>query len=103
MNEDVTGWMTPIIHYLIHRTLHEDANEARRVKKVSVCYLIMADKLYKMGRSVLMLRCISKGETMLVMKEVYEGACGSHIGGRALSGKNLKVGYYWPRMLQDYA
>ena len=80
--------------------LPEDANEEKCIRKISTCYLIVADKLYKMGRYAPMLRCVSERETTLIMKEVHEGACSSHIGGRALSGKIIRVGYYWTRMLE---
>ena len=48
-----------------------------------------------------MLRCVSELEAKLVIKEIHEGACGSHIGGRSLFGKILRAGYYWPHMLRD--
>lgn len=61
---------------------------------------MVADQQYKMGRSSLMMRCIAEEGVGLIMKEMHEGVCGSHIGGRDLSGKILEVGYYWPSMLQ---
>lgn len=48
---------------------------------------MVVDKLYKMDSSTRILRCISKDEVGPMMKEFQEGVCGSHIGGRALSGK----------------
>lgn len=56
-----------------------------------------------MGRSSKMLRCITEEEVGLIMKEVHEGVCKRQIGDRVLSGKILKVGYYWASMLQDWA
>ena len=32
---------------------------------------------------------------------MHEGVCGNHIGARALAGKVLRQGYYWPTMLRD--
>lgn len=57
-------------------------------------------KLYKMGWSTLILRCVSEDKTKLVMMEVHRGACGSHIGGRDLAEKILRDGYYWPTLQQ---
>lgn len=51
----------------------------------------------------MMFRCISIKEVGFIMKEVHEGVCESHIGGRALSGKILRAEYYWPSMLQEFA
>jgi len=48
-----------------------------------------------------MLKCLGENKTGLVILEVHEGVCGSHIGGRALSAKLLRAGYYWPTMLQN--
>ena len=32
---------------------------------------------------------------------MHEGVCENHIGARALAGKVLRQGYYWPTMLRD--
>jgi hypothetical protein len=31
-----------------------------------------------------------------VLKEIHSGFCGAHIGTRALAGKTIKQGFYWP-------
>ena len=36
-----------------------------------------------------------------MLREVHEGICGNHIGARALAGKVLRQGYYWPTILKD--
>ena len=36
-----------------------------------------------------------------MLREVHEGVCENHIGPRALAGKALRQGYYWPTMLRD--
>ena len=35
------------------------------------------------------------------MSELHEDVCGSHIGGRALSLKIIRAGYYWLTMKED--
>ena len=47
------------------------------------------------------LRCLSLKEAQYAIAEVHEGICGQYVGGRALSQKILRQGYYWPRMLED--
>ena len=93
--------MTPIIKYLLQKKLPPDKEEAKRVKRISVRYLMVADKLYKMGRSTPMLCCASEDDVSLVSKEVHEGICEIHIGGWALSSKILRARYFWPTMLKD--
>ena len=47
------------------------------------------------------LKCIAGKDTEYVLREVHEGICGNHIGARALAGKVLRQGYYWPTILRD--
>ena len=35
-----------------------------------------------------------KGEANNVLREVYEGDCGNHLGARSLIHKVVRVGYY---------
>ncbi|KAK3023184.1 hypothetical protein RJ639_044171 [Escallonia herrerae] len=37
------------------------------------------------------------------LREVHEGICGQHLGGRTLAYKILRQGYYWPVMQKDAA
>ena len=74
-------------------------NEVKRIKRVYARHLIIVEKLYKMGKYTPMLRCVVEDEIELVIREVHEGACGSHISGRDLSRKIPRVDYYLPRML----
>ncbi|KAK2997699.1 hypothetical protein RJ639_026010, partial [Escallonia herrerae] len=40
-------------------------------------------------------------EADYALREVHEGICGQHLGGRALVHKVLRHGYYWPTMHRD--
>jgi len=102
-NKEVEGWMTPIIEYLTSSFSPKNEEEAQTVKRRAAKFTMVSGKLYKMGRATPMLRCLSEEETELVLLEVHEGVCGSHIGGRSLAAKLLRASYYWPTMLQDCA
>ncbi|XP_058784142.1 uncharacterized protein LOC131658910 [Vicia villosa] len=101
--EHQTGWMTPIIQYLTSGVLPSDPDQAVKVRKIVVRYTRVGRKLYKMRRSTSLLRCVPETDVRVVMMEVHEGACGSHIAGRALAGKILREGYYRPTLRQDYS
>jgi len=100
---EAEGWMTPIIKYLTGSFSPKNDEEAQAVKRRAAKFTMVAGKLYKLGRATPMLRCLGEEETELVLLEVHEGVCGSHIGGRSLAAKLLRAGYYWPTMPQDCA
>ncbi|GKV36665.1 hypothetical protein SLEP1_g44771 [Rubroshorea leprosula] len=51
--------------------------------------------------SMPLLRCLTPYEAEYAVREVHEGVCGTHIGGRTLAQKLLRHGYYWPTMVED--
>ncbi|KAL0413080.1 UNVERIFIED_CONTAM: hypothetical protein Sradi_1509700 [Sesamum radiatum] len=58
-------------------------------------------ELYKRGFSQPFLKCLTPEEGNYVLREIHEGMCGNHLGGKALAGKSLRQGFFWPKMLQD--
>jgi hypothetical protein len=101
VNENTGGWMEPLLRYLTGSFTPTDDEEEQIIKRRASKFTLVSGKLYKRGRTTPLLRCLGEGETHLVLLEVHEGVCGSHIGGRALAAKLLRAGYYWPTMLQD--
>src|ERR1051325_10307850 len=101
VHDEDDGWMSPIVRYLQQDTLPADRDKARRLKKVSSGFVVESGKLYRLGRAAPMLRCVGEKDMLVVMKEVHEGVCGNHGGGRALASRILRVGYYWPTLTRD--
>ena len=91
-------WMDPIIRYLTLAELPDDREEARRIRNSSARYSIIGEKLYRRGYTTPCLRCLDSQEAEYLMKEIHEGLCGNHSGGRSLAQKCLRQGYYWPTM-----
>lgn len=50
---------------------------------------------------MVMLRCMDKHEANLLIKEIHEGSFGTHVNGRTMAKKILRVGYYWLTMKTD--
>ncbi|RDX87782.1 Tf2-9, partial [Mucuna pruriens] len=94
-------WMTPILDYLQKGAVPEDPKEALKKTKEATKYTILSQQLYRRGFSFPLLRCLEGDELSYVIKEVHEGVCGTHIGGRALASKIARAGYYWPTMKRD--
>ena len=106
-NEEVSpvmskpSWMDPIWDYLIEGLLPNDPKEASKLRSRSARFTIHWGSLYKRGFFTPILKCIAKEDADYVLREVHEGVCGNHIGTRALAGKVLRQGYYWPTMVKD--
>ncbi|XP_075076818.1 uncharacterized protein LOC142163431 [Nicotiana tabacum] len=46
-------------------------------------------------------RCLGPSQTEYVMREIHEGHCGNHAGGRSLVKTMIRASYYWPKMEED--
>ena len=95
------SWMDPIWDYLIEGLLPNDRKEAAKLRTRSARFTNHKGSLYKRGFFTPILKCIAGKDADYVLREVHEGVCGNHIGTRALAGKVLRQGYYWPTMLID--
>ncbi|GAV66906.1 hypothetical protein CFOL_v3_10416, partial [Cephalotus follicularis] len=87
------NWMTPFISWLRDGILPEDLVEARMLVYISNHYLLREWVLYKRSFSFPMFRCLTPSEANYALREVHEGVCGNHTGGRTLSNKLLRHGY----------
>ena len=96
------SWMDLIVLFLKEDILHEDKLEADKMwKKAPQFWLCEDKKLYKRSFTGLYLLCIHPEVSKLLLEELHEGICGSHIGGRSLSHRALTQGYWWPNMQNE--
>ena len=95
------NWMDPIWDYIIEGCLPDDPKEAVKVRTRSARFTNHKGSLYKRGFFTPILKCIAGKDIEYVLREVHEGICGNHIGARALAGKVLRQGYYWPTILKE--
>ena len=96
-----SSWMDPIWDYIIDGRLLDDPKEAAKIRTKSTRFTNHKGSLYKRRFFTPILKCIAGKNTEYVLREVHEGVCGNHIGARALAGKVLRQGYYWPTILRD--
>ncbi|KAM2797982.1 hypothetical protein COP1_002989 [Malus domestica] len=99
--EDNDCWMTPIVNYLTKGIQPEDLVEARKLQMKAVRYAIFSDTLYRRSFSGPYLRCLNPRQSEWVLRELHEGMCGNHSGGRSLAHRALTQGYFWPYMARD--
>ncbi|XP_063938093.1 uncharacterized protein LOC135147954 [Daucus carota subsp. sativus] len=98
-------WMDEIKLYLENGHLPTNADEARKLQVRALKYVLIEGILYRKSFVIPYLRCLRPDEAREALREVHEGVCGQHLGGRALAHKATRLGFYWPEMLkhaQDY-
>ena len=95
------NWMNPIWDYIIDGRLPDDPKEEAKIRTRSARFTNHKGSLYKRGFFTPILKCIAGKDTEYMLREVHKGICENHIGARALAGKVLRQGYYWPTILKD--
>ncbi|XP_016185408.1 uncharacterized protein LOC107627044 [Arachis ipaensis] len=95
------SWTYPILQYLLNGTLPEDPKEEKRTKWEAANYTLIAGQLYKCRFSQPLLKCVESGDTEYILREVHEGCCGNHIGGKTLAQKVIRARYFWPTIIRD--
>ncbi|KAL0294805.1 UNVERIFIED_CONTAM: hypothetical protein Sradi_6867400 [Sesamum radiatum] len=83
------SWKDGIEAYLKTGTLPQDPKEARAIRVRAGKFTLIGGELYKRGFSQPYLKCINQDKVEYVLREIHEGSCGNHSGGRALSSKAL--------------
>jgi hypothetical protein len=96
-------WRTEIISFLQGNCVSDDEAYNKRMEARTRPYVIIEGELYKHGVCSPLLKCLSRNEGQELMKEIYAGLCGAHIGSRLLLGKVFRQGFYWPKAASDAA
>ena len=82
--------MDSIIQFLKDDILPEEKVEADKIRRKATSYWLSEDhKLYKHSFSWPYLLCVHPEQMESLLKEMHEGICGSHIGGRSLAHRTL--------------
>ena len=83
-------WMDPIVSFLKDDTLPEEKSEAEKIRRRAPRFWLSDDhKLYKRSYFGPYLLCIHLEASELLLEELHEGICGSHMGGRSLSHRAI--------------
>nr|XP_025640564.1 uncharacterized protein LOC112735215 [Arachis hypogaea] len=93
------SWTYSILQYLLNGALPPDPKEEKRIKREAANYTIVAGQLYKRGFSQPLLKCIEPENTEYILREIHEGCCGHHVGGKTLAQKVIRAGYFWPTVI----
>nr|KYP53812.1 Retrovirus-related Pol polyprotein from transposon 17.6 [Cajanus cajan] len=94
-------WITDMVDYLEHGRVPIDSLAARKLRTQAARYTMVGGELYRRGFSVPLLKCVEAEQADYILREIHEGICGFHSGGRTLAAKVLRAGYYWPTLRDD--
>ena len=93
------SWMDPKILFLRDDILPSDKLETDKIWRKAPQFCLSEDqKLYKRSFFGPYLLCIHLKTSELLLEELHEEICGSHTGGRSLSHRAIKQGYWWLNM-----
>ena len=80
------SWMDPIVAFLKDDILLEVKSEAEKIRRNVTRFWLSEDhKLYRRSYSGPYLLCVHPEASELLLEELHEGICESHIRGRSLS------------------
>ncbi|XP_070019375.1 uncharacterized protein [Nicotiana sylvestris] len=94
-------WRNEIIAFLQRGTVPDDKGKAYALCKKTARYCLHQGNLYRKMFSGPLARCLGPSQIEYVMREVHEGHCGNHAGGRSLVKTLIRAGYYWPKMEEE--
>ena len=76
------GWYNDIFEFLANGYLPSNHRKTRDIKRKADFYYLDGEILYKRAMDGVLLRCLTREESLDAMKEAHEGSCGEHQGGR---------------------
>ncbi|XP_020209594.1 uncharacterized protein LOC109794563, partial [Cajanus cajan] len=101
VDEPQQTWIADIMNYIKSGKQPTEPSAAKKLRAQAARYSVINGELYRRGFSTPLLKCIDSTQANYVLREIHEGICGSHSGGRTLAAKVLRAGYYWPTLRTD--
>ncbi|XP_020215695.1 uncharacterized protein LOC109799532 [Cajanus cajan] len=89
--EQPATWMTDIIRFITEGTKPTCPSAAKKLRTQAARYSVVGGELYRRGFSSPLLKCLDSEQANHVLREVHEGICGSHSGGRTLAEKTWQL------------
>jgi len=99
--EEGNTWMTPYRRYLADGILPAEPEEGKKIKRNATRYTLVDGILFRHGFTHPIFTCVSGDECTRIMAELHEGICGSHVGGRSLASKVIRVGFFCGTVRED--
>ncbi|XP_074288517.1 uncharacterized protein LOC141613672 [Silene latifolia] len=99
--EEIDDWRKPYIIWLRDEVLPPDQKDTGTFKIKSSRFVLIDGILFRKSLAGPYLSCLSTHEAQALICDIHSGDCGNHTGGRSLSNKTLRQGYFWPTTRKD--
>ena len=93
-------WDQDIVKYMMEHSLPADDHEAEKVARRAKLYVLIDGELYRRRDNGVNLRCIPLEQGRILLQDIHEDTCSSHVESRSLAGKVFRQDFYWPTILQ---
>ena len=97
-SQNSRSWIIPIVKYLQNGMIPSEEKRDKVFKMRVLCFVMIQGRLCRTSMACPYLRCLEDHEALEVLKDIHEGYCGNHTGGKSLGSKVLRTGYYWAMM-----
>ncbi|XP_074299461.1 uncharacterized protein LOC141630571 [Silene latifolia] len=99
--ENTPEWRKPYLDWLQNDILPADKKEARSFRMRASRFILIDGVLFRKSFAGPYLRCLDREESQAVLHTLHSEECANHAGGKSLSNKAQRQGYFWPTMRKD--
>jgi hypothetical protein len=90
-------WRQPLIDYIREQKVPSDKNMAEQLIRRAKTYVLVEDKLYRLGATFgVLMKCIPRDEGKDILEEIHKGVCGNYTSSRTLVSEAFRRAFYWP-------
>ena len=94
-------WAEEVWKYLHHLDLLDDCKSAECIARRAKMYALVDGELYRRRENGFLLRCVSREEGQELLSDIHKGLWSHHAASRAMAGKAMRQGFYWPTAMSD--
>ena len=96
-DQDGLPWYRDIYQFLSCGAYPESATvkDRKSLRQLATRFVICGDAIYRRSLDGTLLLCIDRATIDRVMREVYAGVYGPHMGGHMLARKIMRTSYFW--------
>jgi hypothetical protein len=93
--------MHPIKMFMENHLPSDDNVEVERIARKSKQYHLIDGILFRRGANGMMIKCISREESIQLLRDIHSSICGSHSSCCSIIGKAFRHGFYWSTIKDD--